>query len=989
LIRSDNTPEANTRRTPRRPAGAPRRAARLCAAALALLAGHLFAAPTFTPDSQPTGWMTRPALTRYNITSGNEVVYRADYFAGEWKGELRANAIEADGTVSAYPAWTGAPDAGLLIASGSSTAWDTSRRIVTVKSDGTRIAFRWAQLSNAQKGSLDSNDTKSQNILNYVRGDRSNESPNGALYRSRVSLLGDIQHSSLLHWRHNDGSRRLYVGANDGMLHVFDAADGTEVFAYVPSMVIPRLKNLVANPYTHTLYVDGPLAIGNITLSGTTATTLLVGGLGGGGRGLFALDMTTPTASTEDDAKAKIKWEISNATTNFANLGFTYAAPRLARLNTGQAAVLVGNGYVTSGSGTPSLFLINASDGTRIREISAGSSTSAAYGLSTPTLVDTNGDGRVDYAYAGDLDGRLWKFDLTGSDAGAYSATLLHTTSPAQAITTAPVVFPHPLGGHMVMFGTGRMLNATDAASTATHYVYGLWDGRPNTNTSWLDQTLTAATVGSLKVRTTSANVPNWTAGGHMGWRLTLPAAERVVGENPTFNDDRLYFNSTNPTAAPSATGYPSGSNWLHEVNYLSGAAPPKSVFDMNGDNAFDAGDLVDSKVVAAIYLGPGVYSQPVIADMATRATTLFATNSDLSIAPPSAADPGVSGGHFDVDLYDRRDGTYKARRHVHEYDDKFDVVGVNFLAASDSLFNLANAISNTATPFKVLVMNQYLNPASMLSIGGSAFTSVKDYGILASSTDAATVLASLTTYSRMTGADNYIKTLTWKLPRDAFQSKDWWGDGVARAGLIPTVTGCVNKITNAATGATGTPGPNAERFNGALTIQLIRADTPASALELNYTAGGAKYGWRVKAANFSNVLAEYTLFWHHDNGKCYGQSGWTASPPQDFSGASGGSSPAVGSQDPSGSFSLGPATDGAFLISVTAAVSGDTTTYTYTYSDGSTATETRRDNGDGSVTITVNGETRAVFVGGRLDAGEQEVLNRSRRINWREVIAR
>jgi hypothetical protein len=964
---------------------------------LAVLAGNLVAAPTFTPDTQPTGWMTRPALTRYNITSGTEIVYRADYFAGDWKGELRANVINDEGEVDPYPAWEGVPDAGLLIASGSSTAWSSARRIVTVKSDGTRIPFLWDNLSNAQRDSLDKDDPKSQNILNYVRGDRSNEAPNGT-YRSRISLLGDIQHSSLLHWRHNDGSRRLYVGANDGMLHVFDAANGTEVFAYVPSMLIPKLKNLVANPYTHTLYVDGPLAIGNITLSGTTATTLLVGGLGGGGRGLFALDMTTPTASNEDDAKAKIKWEISNATTNYANLGYTYAAPRLARLNTGQAAVIVGNGYVTSGTGKPSLFLINASDGNLIKEIAAGStSMSAAYGLSTPTLVDTNGDGRVDYAYAGDLDGRLWKFDLTGSDSSAYSATLLHTTSPAQAITTAPVVFPHPLGGHLVMFGTGRMLNSADATSTATHYVYGLWDGRPNTSTTWLDQTLTAATAGSLKVRTTSANVPNWTAGGHMGWRLTLPAGERVVGENPLFNDDRLYFTSTNPTVAPTETGYPSGSNWLHEINYLTGSAPPKSVFDVNGDKAFDTGDLVDSKVVAAIYLGPGVYSQPVIVDMATRATTLFASNSDLSIEPPSAADPGVSGGHFDVDLYDRRDGTYKARRHVHEYDDKYDVVGVNFLKASDPLFNLPNAISNTATPFKILVMNQYLNPASVLQIGSAQppasptpFVSVKDYGILASSTNADEVLRSLTTYSRAGNTAAGIEPLTyftWKLPRDAFQSKDWWGDGVARAGLIPTVTGCVNKITNSSTGATGTAGANGERFNGALTIQLIRADTPDSALELNYAAGGAKYGWRVKAANFSFVLAEYTMFWHHDNGKCYGQSGWTATPPQDFSGSGG--SPVPGSGDPGGSFSVRPATDGATLVSVTAAVSGDTTTYTYTYSDGSTATETRRDNGDGSVTITINGETRTVFVGGRLDAGEQEVLNRSRRINWREVIAR
>ena len=959
---------------------------RLGVLALATAATSVLAASTFVPDSQPTGWVTRPALTRYNLTSGNEVIYRAEYIAGQWTGQLSANAIDAYAQVDPYPAWS-VTDAGLLLASNN---WDTGRRIATVKSDGTRIAFRWNLLQTSQQDSIDTNDAKSANIVNYVRGDRSNEAPAGAAFRPRTSVLGDIQHSTLLHWRHNDGSRRLYVGANDGMLHVFNAATGDEVFAYVPSMIIPKLKLLVANPYVHTLYVDGPLSIANVVLSGPSASTLLVGGLGGGGRGLFCLDVTTPNVSTETEAASKIKWEISNATSGFANLGYTYAEPKFARLNTGAAAVVVGNGYVNAGNGQASLYLINADTGALLREIGTGSgTTSNPNGLSSPTLVDVNSDGKVDYVYAGDIDGNLWKFDLTGTDISAYSVTKIHTTSPAQAITTAPVVYAHPAGGRMVIFGTGRMLNAADATSTATHYVYGLWDGRPTTNTTWLNQTLTETTVTPpsgvpLRVRTGSTNVPNWLSGGHMGWRLTLPAGERIVGENPLYNDERFYFTSTNPTIPPPAADRPKGANWLQEVNYLTGGSPPRPVFDINHDGLFDASDLVSSAIPVGLYLGPGVYSQPVVADMSARATTLFATNTDLSVPPPSTGDPGVSGGHFDVDIYYGPPGGFTKVQHVHEYDDKFDVTGVNFLAPSEPKFNFANAVTSTATPFKILVMNQYLNPAAKLSIGGGAYASVKDYGILASSTDAGAVVASLPTYTRAT-----IGSFVFNLPRDAFAAKDWWGDGILRSGLIPTKTGCVNGISNKTTGATSNPGPNGERHDGALTIQIIKDTTPASALELNYAAGGAKYGWRVKAADFSSyVLAEYTTFWHHPNGICYGDSGWIPAPPQDFDSSSGGAPP-PGSEDPRGSFSLLPDGDGVTLTGVTTTVSGSMTTYTYHYSDGTTKTETRTYNGDGSVTIVNDGGTSTIYIGGSLDSGEQEVLNRSRRINWREVIAR
>jgi hypothetical protein len=251
--------------------------------------------------------------------------------------------------------------------------------------------------------------------------------------------------------------------------------------------------------------------------------------------------------------------------------------------------------------------------------------------------------------------------------------------------------------------------------------------------------------------------------------------------------------------------------------------------------------------------------------------------------------------------------------------------------------------------------MNQYLNPAAKLSVGGLDYENVQTYGNLASETDAATLLAGLPVYSR---AD--ISTLIYNLPLDAFRSKDWWGDGGAiRAGLIPTQTLCVNsveedgsmtnKIKDQPGKSQGKPGLNNERCTGSLTIQIIKSTTPSSALVLN--GPDVTYGWRVRQGDFITfVLAEYTSFWHHPNKICYGDEGWVPDPSEDFDAESEGDTPAAGSADPTdGIFGMGLA-----VTSVVTTVSedGKVTTTTTTYSDDSEYTKTETDNNDGSTTI-------------------------------------
>ena len=1113
------------------------------------LARFIFAAADWVPGDQPTGSIAPLAVTNFNLTSGEETVFKTDYQREFWTGNVYAFPVTADGAVQLAERWTDGVSSHI-----NAQDFDSGRKIVTLKKDGTKIPFRWASLDPAQQTQV-----TSALVVDFVRGDRSQETGAGG-FRVRASVLGDIIHSNPVYMK-NGTSPVLFVGANDGMVHVFNASSGTgggdELWAYVPSMLMSQLPLLKANPYVHTYFVDGGLNLRDAVIGGVTKK-ILVGGLGAGGKGLFALDVTNPLAADEATAASKILWEITPTTINnaasgsYANMGYTYGTPVIVPVNSGagQSAVIIGNGYI--GGSRSSLFVINAADGTLIKELVVPTaSPSGKGGLSTPACIDSTSDGRADYCYAGDIDGKLWKFDLSSSGSGSWSVSLLHATSPAQAITTAPTVGVHPNGGFMVNFGTGRMFTTADTTDTATFYAYGIWDGAPVANAVLLAQTLTEKSYVSAgvttRVRITSNNTPNWTSGAanHYGWRAALPAGERVLNDTIFIESGRFYFNSTNPTIVNTAPT-PYGENWQMELDFVTGGTVNSPFLDLDNDQLltdldrlkYQTGDtLPTGKVVGSpistsdgIAVGKfasnGVGSHPLLVQLATLNTTLFNQNPDVIFPapPPTSTDRGVSGGHFDVDIfygpkpgtdicnnsytgavagakatgkirfnwggtkilsalnftvggetvrtgdpgtvteggmssyigvgsttsYDitfsgdtvtitakntgtaynaqpivitatgmatgertitnlaggvntvggvRTYGSCSSHQHFHQYDDTFDVTGVNMLNASSTTLNAVNGIPSTSTQFKVLVQNQYLSPAVALLVGPNPYESVKTYNNLASETVAANVIKNAPVYTRAN-----IGNLVFNMPTDAFKQKDWWGNGDVRVGLHPTVTGCVksssfgqtlfNPVIPPANGTNG-PGTNGTttgvRHNGALTIQLIRADTPDTAIEMNDSLGRPEYGWRVKNAQFEDyVLTEWTVFWHH-GGKCYGAAGWTKIPPEQAPSTAGGSTPAAGSDDPKiGSFVATSAT-----VSVTTTVSGNVTTTVTTYADKTTKTVTKTVNSDGTVTIVTqlpDGTSTTVTIAnpkGAAVAGGDEKGTQAKtgRISWSELI--
>jgi type IV pilus assembly protein PilY1 len=372
-----------------------------------------------------------------------------------------------------------------------------SRIIATYNpSTGSGIPFRWASLTTgvgSQQALLGTED-----VLNYVRGDDSNEELNGGTYRDRYSKLGDIVHSSPIF---ENGV--LYTGGNDGMLHAFAASDdepyvgavgGEELFAYVPNLVFDHLSDLTDPNYTHKYYVDlTPTVESGVNIYGDlvtpVSTTLLVGGLGKGGRGYFALDVTDPAAiTTEALLASKVMWEFPSGADD--DMGYSFSKSAIVESNDPTAGsngwiVIFGNGY-NSPNGKAVLYIVNPGNGNVIRKIDTN--VSGCNGLSTPVPVDVDYDDKVDYVYAGDLRGNMWKFDLRdpnhanweiafedGTDQALFAARGPGGTT--QSITAKPDVMYHPLKhGYMVLFGTGRFLGLSDLDDETVQSLYGIWD---------------------------------------------------------------------------------------------------------------------------------------------------------------------------------------------------------------------------------------------------------------------------------------------------------------------------------------------------------------------------------------------------------------------------------------------------------------------------------------------------------------------------------
>ncbi|MEI6601545.1 MAG: PilC/PilY family type IV pilus protein, partial [Comamonadaceae bacterium] len=262
----------------------------------------------------------------------------------------------------------------------------------------------------------------------------------------------------------------LYVGANDGMLHAFNALTGDETWAYIPSAVLPNLYKLADMNYAdnHQFYVDGTPEVGDI-YDGTNWKTVLVGGLNLGGKSFYALDITDP-------ASPIYKWEFTDA-----NMGYSFGNPKFGKLTDGTWVVLLTSGY-NNADGKGHLYVVNANTGALIRDISTGVGTAASpSGLARIAVRLTSvADPTILAVYGGDLLGNVWRFDVNNNiGASGYEAQLLVTLKDAsgnvQPITAKPTVAM--IGDIPVVYvGTGEFLGVSDIGTTTQQSFYAIKD---------------------------------------------------------------------------------------------------------------------------------------------------------------------------------------------------------------------------------------------------------------------------------------------------------------------------------------------------------------------------------------------------------------------------------------------------------------------------------------------------------------------------------
>lgn len=573
------------------------------------------------------------------------LIYQARFNSADWTGEVRAFNVEEDGSVGEQ-AWS-TNEAGKIPSA-------ANRNILTFNgSAGT--SFQWTNLTAEQKASLkkttDDSDANAMLRLDWLRGGNDGVALGapfaGSNLRSRNAVLGDIINSDpRFVGEQNNGynvpntdatgepadsyfdyvtakanrTPLVIVGANDGMVHAFNGATGAEVFAYVPSTLFkkrtanpgatPGLLALTEPEYGHQFYADGSFGLGDV-YNNSSWKTYLVGGLGAGGRGVFALNVTARDAF----GSAGVLWERtapdSNTTTgaeaDWNDLGYVFGEPTIARVKTsnndpGTWVAIFGNGYA-SNSGKAALYIVNATTGTLLKKIVVNDPTTATLvnGLSTVTaFLDSNRF--VTHVYGGDLQGNLWKFDLTATNTNNWAAQPLFQAKKGtvrQPITSRVRVVTHPNGGRLVTFGTGKYLETTDKTNTALQSLYGIWDRGLNNDGTVSQSTLVQQTITSevtsngREFRTVSQNTVDWST--KFGWYMDLqPNASTTVGERvvsmPLVNKDRVLFSTFTPLTDPCLSG---GESWIIGINVLTGGRLDATVFDVNGDRVFNYEDQI------------------------------------------------------------------------------------------------------------------------------------------------------------------------------------------------------------------------------------------------------------------------------------------------------------------------------------------------------------------------------------------------------------
>ena len=575
-----------------------------------------------------TGSFSNVAANSTTLDAGARV-FQANFVSGVWTGELRSqpvtlaggvSAVDCSGTAQPAIGWCaskGIPTSGRKVYTSDGHFHDDGENAVSSEPTTAGAPARPfpADATDEQLASLARTGLTGEQNAAYIAGDRSHElSQVGGTLRNRNHLLGDIVGSSPAYVPGVGGAAgTVYIGANDGMLHAFDVTNGNELFAYIPGILNWHHLGTLSQPnYGHRFFVDGPIVVSS--RQQTPSQNILVGALGKGGKGLFALDVTSPASFGEGD---NVKWE--RADTPLGNMGLVQGRPLLAKVQssvTSTNAVVLGNG-LNSTSGRAALIVLDLDSGEVIREIAVGNA-GVANGLSAPTgLLGADG-ATLSYVYAGDMLGNVWKFDLTSDDPDEWSGASLFTATDAaglaQPISGGVTLAVHPrTNERWVFFGTGRYMLQDDVGSTATQSMYGFVDdgtaiARRGDDANLTQRTIevTGQVVSGFPVRGFQENAP--LPDGSKGWFIDLPAVGERIVQDAQVVSIFLITASIIPSGDACESG---GSGFINALDAFTGTSAGGSYFNLDGDGNTNEAVGQPPRPVGSVNVGGGMPTLP------------------------------------------------------------------------------------------------------------------------------------------------------------------------------------------------------------------------------------------------------------------------------------------------------------------------------------------------------------------------------------------
>ncbi|WP_131107792.1 PilC/PilY family type IV pilus protein [Pseudomonas sp. Sample_10] len=561
-------------------------------------------------------------VTSGTILGSGSSFFQTSYDPKDWRGTIKSYGFTASGTVNTSAVqWT--TDTAIVPGATAPTyqSWNSQTNTVVTLAYANFSTAQQTTLNQGLPSGITGSDlvewSKGTNktglkVRSVLLGDIINSplvlaSPTD---KTASDLSGDSTYSAYLATKAANMNASLVVNANDGFVNVINSTSGARRYAYMPSSVLPSLRYIADTGYingvSHKFLVDGQLGVFDAQLN-SAWKTLALGGTGAGGRTFYALQLFDASAGNATRAL----WEISaptsaNTANAFNDLGYAYARPEVARLADGRWAAFISNGY-GSNSGVAALYVVDVRDGSLIKKIVVdGSETSN--GLSSVKLR-VNSQNVVQAAYGGDLKGRLWKFDLSGTSTDtwgvAFSGKPLFTAAggATQPITAQPLLADNSLGGKVVFFGSGKFNETADKTNKDLQAFYAVWDadgGSGQITTSSLQaQAVTGVFSGSSgQFITTSQNEVTYPA--EKGWYLPLVynnvlTGERVINQANLILGRIVFTTASVDTTDPCASF---GTGKLVELDAFSGKMLNYAVLDTNSDGVVDSNDTVSAGVI-------------------------------------------------------------------------------------------------------------------------------------------------------------------------------------------------------------------------------------------------------------------------------------------------------------------------------------------------------------------------------------------------------